>query len=416
MNEKERQAIDAIDSQMARLFEERMAAVERIAQNKKAAGAPIEDAGRENAMLARRCAELGNPSLEPYYSDFLRSVIRVSKDYQGDIISGQATPASNIFLGRGSLGRSGEICGICCKQALIVTDSGVPAEYPKAVEASLAGRVGHCTICTIPQGEANKNIEIYKNVLESLVRGGFTRTDCVIAVGGGVVGDLAGFAAASYMRGIDFYNIPTTLLSQVDSSVGGKTAIDFGEVKNIVGAFHMPQKVIVDPDTLSTLPLRQLHNGLAEAIKMGATGDATLFGLIENSTDLLSDIEEIIRRCLNYKMSIVNADPTEKGLRRVLNFGHTVGHAIEACSAGEILHGEAVGLGMLYFCEGDARRRISAVLAKYGLPVSHNIPANLLMDKIARDKKAAGDSITIVRVASIGSFSFEKINIRDLKL
>ena len=416
MTEEERGIIDSIDSRMQELFEQRMAVVERIAQKKKAAGAPVEDPAREKAMLSARCDALKNHALEGCYSDFLRSVIRISKNYQSSIITGCSTPASSIVIGRGNAARAGQICGISCKQALIVTDSGVPAGYVQAVASSLEGRAGQCTIYTFPQGEANKNIEVYEKLLSALVQGGFTRTDCVIAVGGGVVGDMAGFAAASFMRGIDFYNIPTTLLSQVDSSVGGKTAIDFDGVKNIVGAFHMPRKVIIDPDTLATLPTRQLHNGLVEAIKMGATGSADLFSLIENSSNLLSDIEEIIRLSINYKMSIVAADPTEKGLRRVLNFGHTAGHAIEACSGGKFLHGEAVGLGMLCFAEGDARRRIAAVLEKYGLPTNHDIPSGELLDKIIHDKKAAGDAITVVRVSSIGSFNFEKINIQDLKI
>ena len=158
MTDEERGIIDSIDSRMQELFEQRMAVVEHIAQKKKAAGAPVEDPAREKAMLSRRCAALKDCALEGYYSDFLRSVIRISKNYQNSIISGSSTPASNIFIGRGSLARAGEICGISCKQALIVTDSGVPAGYAQAVAASLEGRAGHCTIHTFPQGENNKNI------------------------------------------------------------------------------------------------------------------------------------------------------------------------------------------------------------------------------------------------------------------
>ena len=393
-----------------------MAAVARIAAKKKAAGLAVEDLRREEAMLSRRCAEIGDEGLRQYYSDFLKSVIRISKDYQRELIGASGALPANIHIARGSLDLAGEICGIECSRALIVTDSGVPAEYAARVKVSLKDRVDKVFIHTIPQGEANKNIETYKGVLEVLVDGGFTRTDCVIAVGGGVVGDLAGFAAASFMRGIAFYNIPTTLLSQVDSSVGGKTAIDFGSVKNIVGAFHMPRKVVIDTDTLASLPPRQLHNGLAEAIKMGATGNADLFCLIENSNDLLADIEDIIRLSLSYKMSIVSADPTEKGLRRVLNFGHTVGHAIEACAAGSLLHGEAVGLGMLCFAGGGALPRIRAVLEKYSLPTGSDIPREALLEKIQHDKKADGDTLTVVRVETIGSYRFEQINIQDLEI
>jgi 3-dehydroquinate synthase len=306
--------------------------------------------------------------------------------------------------------------GICGGKVLVVTDSGVPAEYAKAVAASMQGRASEVLIHTFEQGETSKNLATYNEIAQALVSGGFTRSDAVVAVGGGVVGDLAGFVASTFMRGIRFYNVPTTLLSQVDSSIGGKTAIDFGGVKNIIGAFHMPVKVLIDPDTLATLPARQLHNGLVEAIKMGATSDASLFELIENSTDLLADASEIIRLSLNVKQAVVCADPKEKGLRRVLNFGHTLGHAIEASCGGRYIHGEAVAIGMLPFADEPARSRIRRVLDKYGLPTSCDMDAAAIRDLISHDKKASGSEITVVRVSEIGSFRFEKINIQDLAL
>ena len=413
---EERRTIDFIDTEMARLFEQRMKAVESIAMAKKASGAPVEDLKREKEIIAARSEALGNQALRPYYRDFLSSVISVSKDYQTDLIYGDKMPGSDIIIENGCISRAGELLGISGGKVLVVTDTGVPARYANTVAASIESKGASVSICTVPQGEANKNIQSYAHILEALVERGFTRTDAVVAVGGGVVGDMAGFAAATFMRGIRFFNIPTTLLSQVDSSIGGKTAIDFAGVKNIVGAFHFPSKVLIDPQTLSTLDPRQLHNGLAEAIKMGATGDAELFEIIEKSAGLSQDLPQIIRRCLNYKKSVVDSDPRESGLRRMLNFGHTVGHAIEACGAGQYLHGESVSLGMLYFAGGDARRRIAAVLEKYDLPVSHNIPAEKLLDFISHDKKASGDKITVVRVTEIGSFAFETISIKELPL
>ncbi|MDO5479698.1 MAG: 3-dehydroquinate synthase family protein, partial [Clostridia bacterium] len=213
-----------------------------------------------------------------------------------------------------------------------------------------------------PQGEENKNFETYKTVLSALTENGFTRTDCVVAVGGGVVGDLAGFAASSYMRGIDFYNIPTTVLSQIDSSIGGKTAIDFYGYKNIIGAFHQPKKVIIDADVTKTLTKRQIVSGLAEAVKMAATSDKELFSIFENG-DYEEHFDEIIEKSLMIKKAVVEEDVDEKGLRKVLNFGHTVGHAIESnAGLGRFYHGECVALGMLYMADKEAKERIINVL------------------------------------------------------
>ena len=416
MTEEERRIIDTIDTEMARLFEQRMAAVHSIALKKKAAGAPVEDLAREKAMVEARTQSITNEGVKGYYRDFLRGVIAVSKDYQRNLIYGETQPCRGIIIEHGCLARAAELLGIERGKVMIVSDTGVPQQYSSTVASALDAKGIEATIFTVDQGESNKSLESYSQIMNALVEGGFTRTDAVVAVGGGVVGDMAGFAAATFMRGIRFFNIPTTLLSQVDSSVGGKTAIDFGGVKNIVGAFHFAEKVLIDPETLATLPVRQLHNGLAEAIKMGATGDAALFELIENSTDLQGDLPEIIRRSIAYKKGVVDADPHESGLRRVLNFGHTAGHAIEACGAGKYLHGEAVALGMLYFAEGSARDRIFNVLEKYDLPTSHDIPAGRLRDFITHDKKASGSVITVVKVSDIGSFSFEKRDIKDLPL
>ena len=206
------------------------------------------------------------------------------------------------------------------------------------------------------------------------------------------------------MRGVDFYNIPTTLLSQVDSSIGGKTAIDFGGVKNIVGAFYQPKKVIIDPEVLETLSRRQLMAGLAEAIKMAATNDAELFELIENSADLTADLPQIIYRALMIKKNVVEQDPRETGLRKVLNFGHTIGHAVESFNAGKLLHGECVALGMIPMSGESAAARIRSVLEKYGLPSKIGQSAEELMPFLKHDKKMASDGIAAVIVDEIGSF------------
>lgn len=305
----------------------------------------------------------------------------------------------DIVLEPGAIKNAGELLNLN-RRVLVVTDSGVPAQYAETVAAQCSEAV----IVTIPQGERSKCFDEFRHLLSEMLDKSFTRGDCVVAVGGGVVGDLSGFAASCYMRGVDFYNIPTTLLSQVDSSIGGKTAIDFGGVKNIVGAFYQPKKVIIDPEVLETLSRRQLMAGLAEAIKMAATNDAELFELIENSADLTADLPQIIYRALMIKKSVVEQDPRETGLRKVLNFGHTIGHAVESFNAGKLLHGECVALGMIPMSGDNAAARIKSVLEKYGLPSKIGQSAEELMPFLKHDKKMASDGIAAVIVDEIGSF------------
>ena len=305
----------------------------------------------------------------------------------------------DIVLERGSLKKAGQLLELD-RRVLVVTDEGVPPEYAECV----ASRCREPVVVTVPRGEGSKSFEQLERLLSAMLEASFTRGDCVVAVGGGVVGDLSGFAASCYMRGIDFYNIPTTLLAQVDSSVGGKTAVNFGGVKNIVGAFYQPKKVIIDPETLKTLERRQLMAGLAEAIKMAATSSAELFEIIEKSEDLDADLPEIIRRSLCIKRDVVEQDPKENGLRRILNFGHTVGHAVEGFNKGKLLHGECVALGMPPMCSGEALERVTKVLKKYGLPTEIEQSADELMPYLKHDKKMTADLVKVVLVDKIGQF------------
>ena len=297
------------------------------------------------------------------------------------------------------------------RKIMVVTDSGVPFNYVQEVLSACPQ--GYCYV--FEQGEKNKTLDTVRGILAELLSAGFTRSDAVVAVGGGVVGDTAGFAASCYMRGIDFYNVPTTLLSQVDSSIGGKTGVDFGGVKNIVGAFHMPKAVVIDPDCLRTLDPRLLHEGLAEAIKMAATSDADLFSLIEEEGPLEPRLDRIISGALAIKGAVVDADPTEKGLRKVLNFGHTIGHAIEAAGAGSLFHGESVAAGMLYMCSDAVRARLEPLLRRYALPVSDPFDTETLMGYIGHDKKKQGDAVTAVYVDRIGSFEFRKMDMEQIR-
>ena len=312
----------------------------------------------------------------------------------------------DIHIGRGLIDKAGELFELN-RRVLIVTDSGVPSEY--AIKVCRA--CGNGEIITIGQGEGSKSPEVFTRVLEKMVEMGMTRSDCVVAVGGGVVGDLSGFAAASYMRGIDFYNIPTTLLSQVDSSIGGKTAINLGRVKNIVGAFYQPKGVIIDPDLLKTLPKRQLLSGLAEAIKMSLTSDKELFSLIE-SGDIIESIEEIITKSLMIKKAVVEADEREGGLRRILNFGHTLGHAIEAQEEmGGLYHGECVAIGMTVCVSYEVKTRLIPLLKRVGLPYEYGGDLEAALRFISHDKKCEGKRISVVFVDEIGSYRIEKMDV-----
>lgn len=306
----------------------------------------------------------------------------------------------DVIIERGALASTNRFFNLK-RKVLVVTDSGVPQEYSRIIsDMSLES-----LIISLQKGESSKNFDNYKMILEALVGADFTRSDCIVAVGGGVVGDIAGFAAATYMRGIDFYNVPTTVLSQVDSSIGGKTAIDFLGYKNTVGAFYPPKGVIIDTDTLKTLEKRQISNGLCEALKMAATCDEELFSLFESGFDF-NNLDPIITRAINIKKSVVEADEYECGLRRVLNFGHTVGHAIES-NCPDLLHGECVGIGMLYMSSMGVKKRLASVMRKLNLPTSADVSFSKIAEAVIHDKKSSGDTITTVFVEKIGSYRFE---------
>ena len=315
----------------------------------------------------------------------------------------------DIVVERGILSNANKYLNLN-RRVLVVTDSGVPEEYAKA----LASQCKEGIIYTVPMGETSKSLDVFGKVLGTMLDNGFSRKDCVVAVGGGVVGDLSGFAASAYMRGIDFYNIPTTLLSQIDSSIGGKTAINFGGVKNIVGAFYQPKKVLIDPNLLKTLPSRQISNGLAEAIKMALTSDKELFDIFENK-DIEENIDEIIIRSLNIKKNVVEQDEKESGLRKILNFGHTIGHGIESSEEmSELYHGECVALGMIPMCSNTIRPRLIKVLKKCGLYRTLKYDWNKITEAAFHDKKADGDTVTITTVNEIGSFEMKKIRCLDV--
>lgn len=316
----------------------------------------------------------------------------------------------DVTIRRGCLSRAGELLDLD-RKVLVVTDSGVPDVYAKTV----AGQCADPVIVTFPQGEASKTVDTWMTLLDTLTEHHFTRSDCVVAVGGGVCGDMAGFAAACYLRGVDFYNVPTTLLSQIDSSVGGKTGIDYKGFKNTVGAFYQPKGVLIDPDVLSTLDPRQYASGMAEAVKMGAILDADLFALFE-AGKAYDEIETVIYRSLKAKAKVVEADETEGGLRQILNFGHTLGHGIETASGYALLHGECVALGMIPMCGEALRKRLLPVLEALNLPTRYEGDPEPVFAAMAHDKKRVSDGVIVIRCNEAGSYELHWTSLEDLIL
>ncbi len=315
----------------------------------------------------------------------------------------------DIVIRRGVLNTAGELLNLN-RNVLIVTDDGVPAVYAETVARQCKNPI----IVTVKQGEDSKTFPVLEMLCRTMLKNNFNRKDCVVAVGGGVIGDLSGFAAASFMRGIDFYNIPTTLLSQVDSSIGGKVAVNLDTYKNIVGAFYQPKKVLIDPDVLKTLPPRQFANGMAEAVKMSLTSDSNLFELIEGS-DINENIDKIIEMSLLIKKYVVENDERENGIRKILNFGHTIGHAIESDEYENLYHGECVALGMIPMCSAGVRERLIPVLKKIGLPCSYNYNKETVAENLKHDKKSSSDSISGIFVEEIGSCIIKELTADQFK-
>lgn len=333
------------------------------------------------------------------------------------------TPPYTVTVGSGLLSSCGsrlrEVLSPC--RIAVITDSHVAPLYLDQVCASLQNAGFSVVSRVVPAGEQHKTMATLAQLLEFLAEEHLTRTDCVVALGGGVIGDMAGFAAAVYLRGIRCVQLPTTLLSAVDSSVGGKTAVDLCAGKNLAGAFFQPAAVLCDTDCLSTLPPELLADGAAEAIKTGVLCDEGLFSLFESGS---LDLPEIIARCVTYKAGVVERDPTEQGERKLLNLGHTVGHAIEACSGFAIPHGHAVAAGLAImaraaetrgWADGPLAERIAACLAQNGLPIGTNYSAEALAQAALSDKKRAGDTITVVVPRQIGLCELRKLPVSQLQ-
>ena len=318
----------------------------------------------------------------------------------------------DIHIGPGLLSEAGERIKPFCPGAVcaVVTDDIVDALYARALEKSLRKSGLRCVKFVFSNGESGKNAENYINLLNFLAENRLTRADCVVALGGGVPGDLAGFAAATYLRGVAFVQIPTTLLAAVDSSVGGKTAIDLAGGKNLAGAFYQPSLVLCDTDTLATLPDVQFRAGCAEVIKYAMLFSESMFN------DLMAcgpafRREAVIARCVSLKRDIVAEDEFDRGSRQLLNLGHTVGHAIEKLSGYTVPHGQAVAIGMSVItraaaaeglCSPDCADAMDDILGRFDLPNACPYEADALAAAMTADKKRHGDAITLVIPRDVG--------------
>lgn len=333
-------------------------------------------------------------------------------------------PEYDVTIGPGLLAECGrrlkEVVPLC--HMAVVADSTVAPLYLETVKASLLQAGYRVSAYVFPAGEGSKNFETLSSILEFLAEEHLTRTDCVAALGGGVTGDMAGLAAALYLRGVRYVQLPTTLLAAVDSSVGGKTAIDLKAGKNLAGAFMQPAAVLCDTGCLNTLPPDVFADGAAEAIKTGVLCDESLFALFEDGA-LTAAPEEVIARCVAFKAGVVERDEKEQGERKLLNLGHTVGHAIEKCSGFTIPHGHAVAAGLaimaraaekLGWTDGPVAVRIAACLEKNNLPVRTGFEPQALALAALSDKKRAGDSITIVVPKAIGRCELKKMPVTEL--
>ncbi|MGU7860245.1 3-dehydroquinate synthase [Streptococcus suis] len=337
----------------------------------------------------------------------------------------------DILIQRGSLAQTGTWVKELWKpqKIAIITDDHVGSLYRETVQSSLEQAGFETIVFEFPEGEASKNLDTVNQAYEFLVKNGMTRSDGIIALGGGVVGDLAGFVASTYMRGIHFLQIPTSLTAQVDSSIGGKTGVNTPFAKNMVGTFCQPDGVLIDPDTLKTLGKRELIEGMGEVVKYGLIDDVELWETLDqldgSVESILEHADYIIYHSCEVKRKVVVEDELDNGVRLYLNFGHTIGHAIEATAGyGQVMHGEAVAIGMVQISRAAEKKelmpagmteKIIAMCEKFGLPTTHQ-PWNVdeLYAALTHDKKARGKTIKLVIVPQLGQAAIHQIPMEEM--
>ena len=335
-------------------------------------------------------------------------------------VSVKASKSYEVCIGKGLLfsGSNYIVDKLCRKSVMIVSDDNVYGLYGEKLEIILdAAGISHRKYVFAP-GEQSKNLSVYGKLVEEMCESKMTRSDVILSLGGGVVGDLAGFAAATYQRGIDFVQIPTSLLAAVDSSVGGKTGVDLENGKNQVGAFCQPISVLCDVSLLDSLPKQEYENGCAEIIKYAMIADRELFDSIKLKP-VIGQYEEVIGKCVSIKRDFVEEDEYDTGLRMMLNFGHTFGHAVEKSSGYTVPHGRAVAIGMALItkasvekglCDESVYEQLIKLLEQYNLPVKTCYNAEELEEVIMTDKKGSGDKLTLVVPTAIGHCELKKIS------
>ena len=325
----------------------------------------------------------------------------------------------------GLLERAGQLLRekTAAETVCIVSGQQVWPLYGQRLERSLQA-AGFRTLCFVhPSGEQYKNLKTYGELLEFLAEQGLSRSDLLLSLGGGVTGDLTGFAAATYQRGVDYVQIPTTLLAMVDSSVGGKTAVDLAAGKNLAGCFWQPLSVLCDPTLLQTLDQRELRCGAAEVIKYAVLRDGALFETLERGGLAAACGETVIQRCLEIKRDLVEEDEFDRGSRRLLNLGHSFGHAVELCSRFSVSHGYAVAIGLagiaracreMRVCSGETAERIEEILRAFSLPTETEIPRNALLEALLRDKKREAAELPLILPEAIGRCRVERVPLSEL--
>ena len=332
----------------------------------------------------------------------------------------------DIFIERGLLDSCGEYAKqlSSAEKAVVVTDSNVAPLYQWRVINSLEKQGIHTKVFTFPAGEKSKHLGTISEIYKTLADFHMTRKDIIVALGGGVCGDMAGFAAATYLRGIGFIQVPTSLLAQVDSSVGGKTGVDLPQGKNLVGAFHQPIAVLIDPDTLSTLPDKFITDGMGEVIKYGCIKDAAFFDSLADG-NAIQRIDDVIETCVLIKRDVVSRDEHEAGERMLLNFGHTLGHSIEKIYGFTgITHGMAVAIGMVLIAKAGEKQgmtkpgtadKIADLCRLYGLPTDTELSFGALAQAAQADKKTAGSRINLVLLKSLGDSFTQSVPLAELE-
>ena len=342
-----------------------------------------------------------------------------------NIISVTASGRYDVLIGSNLLSKTGEYVRnvLNCNKAVIISDSNVWPIYGTYVAESLKKSDISVDSFVFSAGEESKNAETYLQILNVLAENKITRTDAVIALGGGVVGDITGFTAATFLRGISYVQIPTSLLAMVDSSVGGKTAIDLPSGKNLVGAFKQPSLVLCDVNALDTLPEKQIRDGCAEIIKYGMLYDPDLFDYLL-SAGMDFDREAVITKCVSMKRIVVQEDEFDTGMRQKLNLGHTIGHGIEAASNYTVTHGQAVAAGMAIvtraavscgFCDDTTCRKLHDILTKFALPTKTEFTSELLFASALSDKKRSGGIVNLIIPREIGNCIIHALPVSELK-